>query len=421
MTRIAATYEMESPVGLARAAEVVAGEQSTGTFTRLASETDALRARSAARVEAVSVTEIRDVPSLPCRLTGDRYERGRVTISWPYETVGPSLPNLLATVAGNLFELAECSAIRLLSLDLPDAVIAAQPGPAFGIAGTRRLAGAPDGPLIGTIVKPSVGLDPDETAALAGTLARAGIDFVKDDELQADGPACPFDARARAVMAALHGAAEATGRLAMYAFNLTGEVDEMRARLDLLGQLGATCAMVSLNSVGLAGLRALRDHSALPIHGHRNGWGLLSRSPDIGIAFPAMQALWRLAGADHLHVNGLSNKFSEPDATVIEAARSVQAPLGPSSGPGDPALPVFSSAQTAWQVGPTMAALGNDDFLLCAGGGIMAHPGGPAAGIASLREAAEAQRLGRSPEDHARHRPALAAALDAFRGAVSRS
>ena len=69
----------------------------------------------------------------------------------------------------------------------------AYPGPRFGVAGTRRLAGVEGRPLIGTIIKPSVGLGPEETAALVDELCRAGIDFIKDDELQSDGPACPFD------------------------------------------------------------------------------------------------------------------------------------------------------------------------------------------------------------------------------------
>ena len=170
MTRLQATYEIESPVGVARAAEVIAGEQSTGTFIRLASETDDLRARSAARVEAVEVTGSSDHPALPCRLKADRYEQGRITLSWPVDTFGPSLPNILATVAGNLFELAEVSAIRLLSLDIPDSIAAACPGPQFGVAGTRALMGVATGPMIGTIVKPSVGLSAAETAALAGIL-----------------------------------------------------------------------------------------------------------------------------------------------------------------------------------------------------------------------------------------------------------
>lgn len=418
MTRLGATYEIESPVGVARAAEVMAGEQSTGTFIRLVSETDALRDRAAARIDAIEITGSADHPALPCRLSGDTFERGRVRISWPMENFGFSLPNILATVAGNLFELAELSAIRLVSLDIPDTLARACPGPQFGITGTRKLMGVQSGPMIGTIVKPSVGLSAEETAALARDLARAGIDFIKDDELQANGPANPLDDRARLVMDALNEAAQKAGRKVMYAFNITDEIDMMRRNLDMLERRGATCAMVSLNSIGLAGLRAVRDHSSLPIHAHRNGWGLLSRSPHIGIAFPAMQKLWRLAGADHLHVNGLANKFTEPDAVVTEAAQSVQA--GVTKAHAHTALPVFSSGQTAWQVGPTMELLGNDDFLFCAGGGIMSHPDGPAAGITSLRQAAEAQKAGVAAEDYAKEHPELKRALETFKGAVNR-
>jgi ribulose-bisphosphate carboxylase large chain len=419
MTRLTATYEIESPVGVQRAAEVMAGEQSTGTFVRLASETDALRGRSAARLDLINITGTSYHPALPCRLSAATFEQGRVTISWPMDNFGPSLPNILATVAGNLFELAELSAIRLVDLGMPDPLVEGCPGPQFGITGTRKLMGVPSGPMIGTIIKPSVGLSAEQTAALAGELAQAGIDFIKDDELQGNGPVCPFDERAKLVMHVLNKAAQRAGRKVMYAFNITDEIDVMRRNIDLLERIGATCAMVSLNSIGLAGLRAVRDHSPLPIHAHRNGWGLMSRSPHVGIDYLAMQKLWRLAGSDHLHVNGLANKFTESETVVASAARAVQAPLNDVT--PHAALPVFSSGQTAWQVGPSMELLGNDDFLFCAGGGIMSHPDGSAAGITSLRQAAAAQKAGESVEDYAKDHPELAAALATFEGAVNRS
>ena len=37
-------------------------------------------------------------------------------------------------------------------------------------------------PIIGTIVKPALGLRPHETAALVGELVEADVDFIKDDE-----------------------------------------------------------------------------------------------------------------------------------------------------------------------------------------------------------------------------------------------
>lgn len=414
--RIEADYLIQTAFEPARAAEVMAGEQSSGTFVALPGETAELMARAAARVERLEIVGDASAPSLPGagRPPGDGvlWRQAHVTLSWPLANLGPSLPNLVAAVAGNLFELKAFSGLRLLDLRLPVAFAQRYPGPRFGIAGTRRLAGVDGRPLIGTIVKPSVGLSPTETAALVGVLARAGLDFVKDDELQADGPSCPFEARVEAVMREVDRAADRTGRKIMVAFNLTGEIDEMRRRHDLVLARGGTCVMASLNSVGIAGIVELARHSQLPVHAHRNGWGALTRAPLLGWSYPAWSKLWRLAGCDHMHVNGLANKFCESDESVLASARSLGKPLFEEAPMR--AMPVFSSGQTVHQAWTTWAALGSPDLIHAAGGGIMAHPQGVAAGVTAFRDAWDAAMAGVSPEDARRGRPALAAALAAF-------
>ena len=411
--RIEADYLIETPGDAMAAAEAMAGEQSSGTFVRVPGETPQLHARAGARVEALKVVETVPDPSLPGGATGDSYTRARVTLSWPLDNIGVDLTNLVATVAGNLFELRQFSGLRLLGIRPPDAFAAAYPGPKHGIAGTRALSGVEAGPLIGTIIKPSVGFDAKQTAELVQTLARAGIDFIKDDELQADGPHCPFEERARAVMRVINDHADRTGKKVMYAFNLTGEIDAMRRRHDLVRDLGGTCVMVSLNSVGIAGMLGLSRHSGLPIHAHRNGWGYLSRAPMLGWDYAAWSKLWRLAGADHMHVNGLQNKFSEGDDSVIASAQSLLTPMFADK-PCIP-MPVFSSGQTAIQPPETYRRLGSSDCIYAAGGGIMAHPDGPAAGVQSLRDAWDAATRGISSQTYAQDHPALAAALEAYR------
>ena len=407
--RIHATYWLETGDDPARAAEVIAGEQSSGTFVALPSETPALKARSGARVERLEVLDEVASPSLAGGMASNTYRRCTLELSWPLENIGPSLPNLMSTIAGNLFELRQVSGLRLTDLQLPAAFGAAYPGPAFGIDGTRKLTNVQHGPLIGTIIKPSVGLSVAETAHHVHELVTGGIDFIKDDELQADGTYCPFDERVRAVMRVVNEAAERTGKKAMVAFNLTGDLDEMRRRHDLVLAQGGTCIMVCLNSVGLVGLRELRRHSQLPIHAHRAGWGYLSRSPQLGWDFAPWQKIWRLAGADHLHVNGLRNKFSESDESVIAAARSVLAPVMPSA----PmiAMPVFSSGQTGLQAADTYAALGCADLIHTVGGGIFGHPSGVAAGVSALREAWVAAIEGVPLAQQAESNPALHEAL----------
>ena len=180
---------------------------------------------------------------------------------------------------------------------------------------------------------------------------------------------------------------------------------------------GGTCVMVSLNSVGLVGVAHLRRHSELPIHGHRNGWGMLTRFPYLGMEFAAYQKLWRLAGVDHLHVNGLQNKFWEPDESVV---RSIKACLRPMFNESDRAMPVISSGQWGGQAPETYRRARSVDLMYLAGGGIVAHPGGPAAGVAAIKQAWEATKNDISLEEYAREQPELRIAMETF-GSLSPS
>lgn len=413
--RIEADYLLETPDDPERTAATIAGEQSSGTFVRVPGETPELLERAAARVVKLEVidrfTGQRALPTVRPAPDNERLTRALLTLSWPLATLGPSLPNLMATVAGNLFELRQVSGLRLLDIRLPEPFAATYPGPKFGVEGTRRLAGVHGRPLIGTIIKPSVGFSAEDTATLVARLCDAGIDFIKDDELQADGPICPFNERVVAVMREINQCADRTGKKPMYAFNLTGDLDEMKRRHDLLLKQGATCLMVSLNSVGLVGMIELAKFSQLPVHAHRNGWGYLSRHPLLGWSFAAWSKFWRLAGADHMHVNGLANKFSEPDESVIESARSCREPMFASR--PCTVMPVFSSGQGVTQVPDTYAAVNTTDLIVTAGGGILAHPGGPGAGVSALREAWDAALKGVPQADYARTHPALQTALGA--------
>ncbi|MEO7599625.1 MAG: RuBisCO large subunit C-terminal-like domain-containing protein, partial [Opitutus sp.] len=276
---IIAHYLVETPHAVEFAAETIAGEQSSGTFVAVPGETPELKARARARVTAIEQLECVDQPSLPgsrppAGHTGPvKYHRARITIEFPFDNIGTNLATLLATICGNLYELKELSAVKLLDVQLPAEFAARYSGPTFGIAGTRRLCGVADRPLIGTIVKPSVGLSPAQTAELVRTLGEAGIDFIKDDELQADSPHSPFVERVAAVMRVINPLADRTGRKVMYAFNLTDDYEAMRRHHDVVLAAGGTCVMASLHSVGFAALAEFRRHCQLPIHGHRNGWG----------------------------------------------------------------------------------------------------------------------------------------------------
>jgi len=333
MERVFATYHIETPLPVEKAAAVLAGEQSSGTFVAVPGETAELKERFAARVEKSTPLETVSQPSLPGGPGKGPFQRAEIVVSWSLENFGPNLPVLVSTVQGNLYELSQFSGLKLMDLGLPEPFTKHFRGPRFGVAGCRDLTKVHNRPLVGTIIKPSIGLTPEQTAALVQTLVDAGIDFIKDDELMSDPPHSPFDARVDAVMRVINAHAERTGKKVMYAFNLSGELDAMQRHYEKIVRSGGTCAMISLNSVGLAGAKKICDLGALAIHGHRNGWGALNRHPWLGIEFPAYQKLWRLAGVDQIHVNGIANKFWESDDSVVRSIESCLKPLCGSKGP----------------------------------------------------------------------------------------
>jgi ribulose-bisphosphate carboxylase large chain len=411
-----ATYLVETPLPFVAVAEVMAGEQSCGTFTRVEGETDELRER--ARAEVVTIRDLGEVAEPSVRSSWlDRKgksapsRRGEVVVRFPVANVGVNLSTLAATVAGNLFDLGEVTGLRLESLRLRGTYRKQYALPRHGIAGTRRLTGADHGALIGSIIKPNVGLRSEEIASLVECLCAAGLDFIKDDEIAANPVHAPLSTRIPAVMAAVRRHQDRTGKHVMVAFNITDETDAMRCHADLVAREGGSCVMASLNWCGFSGIETLRRSTDLVIHGHRNGYGAFSRHPALGIGFQAYQTLWRLAGVDHMHVHGLGGKFAQTDDEVVESAKDCLAPL---SDLDDRVMPAFSSGQWAGTVEQTYRSLNTSDLLFMAGGGIMAHPGGPTEGVASIRAAWRAVEAGESIDQARTHHRALADAFSFF-------
>ena len=396
MERITASYYIETPYAPEKAAAVLAGEQSSGTFVAVPGETEELKQRFAARVEAIELLEAVDEPAIPGAGSKEgKYHRAIVKVSWSIENFGYNLPVMVSTLQGNLYEITQFTGLKLMDIELPASFGEKYKGPAFGIEGCRQLTNVYERPLIGTIIKPSIGLSPGDTAAIVKTLAGAGIDFVKDDELLSSSANSSFNDRVDAVMKVINAHADKTGKKVMYAFNITGEMDEMLQRYEKIVDSGGTCAMISINSVGLSATKKICDKRQLAIHGHRNGWGMLTRHPLLGIDFKAYQKLWRLAGADQLHVNGIQNKFWESDDSVV---RSIEACLTKMYD-HKTVMPVVSSGQWGGQAFETYRRTRTVDLLYMAGGGIMAHPMGPVAGVIALQQAWSAAVDGMSLEE----------------------
>lgn len=414
--RIIAKYLIETAHPVEKAVAVLAGEQSSGTFVKVPGETAELTEKYGAKVESIEILGESTTPYLndskpPKGVAQAIFQKARIEISWNYDNVGANLPTLMATVAGNLFELSQFSGLKLLDIELPQTYKAHYPGPKFSIEGTQKLAGVHQRPIIGTIIKPSVGLSPEQNAEQVKTLIEGGVDFIKDDELMADPPHSPFEKRVQLAMYQINKYADATGKKVMYAFNLSGDLDDMKRRHDIVLKNEGTCIMMSLNWVGISAVHQMCQFTQLPVHGHRNGWGMFYRPELMGMSFPVYKKIFSLAGIDHLHTNGLRNKFCESDESVLNAIHACQSETGGSY----KVMPVISSGQWADQAADTYAKVGNADLMYLCGGGITAHPDGIKAGVESIRIAWEEGMKGNQLQDIAHKYPVIQKAL-AFYG-----
>ncbi len=409
---IVLTYLIETPGSTEALAAKIASDQSTGTFVALPGETPELKARVAARVLALRPLAPAASPSFPGADDG-LFNRAEADIGFPLEAVGTDLAALMTIAIGGTFSIKQLTGIRVVDMRLPEAFRGVYPGPKFGIDGSRRLTGVADRPLIGSIVKPALGLRPAETAEMVRELVESGVDFIKDDEKLMSPAYSPFAERVKAVMPIILDHEQKTGKKVMYAFGISHvDPDQMMRNHDLVVEAGGDAAVVNINSVGMGGVAFLRKRSDLVIHAHRNGWDILTRHPGLGMDFKVWQQFWRLLGVDQFQVNGISAKYWEPDESFVASFKAVMTPIFE---PRDRALPVACSGQWGGQAPETFRRTGRTlDLMYLCGGGIVSHPGGPAAGVRAVQQAWQATVEGIDLDTYARTHPELQQSLSKF-------
>ncbi len=411
---ITLTYLIETAGNPEALAAQIASDQSTGTFVAVPGETEELKNRVAARVVALRPLPPVAVPSFPSDAAGP-FNRAEADIAFPFEAIGTDLAALMTIAIGGVYSIRGFTGIRIIDMKLPEAFGKAWPGPQFGVAGTRRLTGVHDRPIIGTIIKPALGLRPHETAALVRDVIDAGVDFVKDDEKLMSPAYSPLEARVKAIMPMILEREQKTGRKVMYAWGISAtDPDEMMRNHDVVVKHGGNCAVININSIGFGAFAFLRKRSGLVLHAHRNGWDILTRHPGLGMDFRVWQQFWRLLGVDQFQINGIRVKYWEPDESFVRSFKAITTPL---FAPADCPLPVAGSGQWGGQAPETYERTGRTlDLLYLCGGGIVSHPGGAGAGVKAVRQAWEAAVAGIPLEDYAKDHPELAQSIAAFAG-----
>ena len=139
-------------------------------------------------------------------------EKELVWIAYPWRLFdrGGNVQNILTYVAGNVFGMKEVKALKLLDVWFPPAMLEQYDGPSYTLADMRNYLGVYNRPILGTIIKPKMGLTSAEYAEVCYDFWVGGGDFVKNDEPQANQDFCPYDKMVKHVKEAMDKAVKET-------------------------------------------------------------------------------------------------------------------------------------------------------------------------------------------------------------------
>ena len=376
-------------LSLERAAEITAGESSTGTWTRVLG----LSPERSKELQP-HVFEIKE---------------SNVKIAYPQELFeAGSIPQMMSSIAGNIFGMKAVKNLRLQDFTLPPSMVKPFSGPAFGIQGIREIVKVKDRPLVGTIVKPKVGLNEKEHAKVAYESWVGGLDLVKDDENLTSMKFNKFEKRIIETLKLREKAEKETGEKKLYVANVTAETEEMIRRAEFVKEHGGRVAMVDIISTGWSAVQTLRNQDlGLIIHGHRAGHAAVDRNTKHGISMLVIAKIARLLGVDQLHIGTADIGKMSQDDDVIALENVLRDELYHIK----PSFPIASGGLHPGMTSKLVERMGKN-VIYQYGGGCHGHPDGTRAGAMAIRQSLEATMEGIPLEEYAEDHPELGKALE---------
>ena len=384
-------YVEPEGISLKEAAGGVAAESSVGTWTELTTIKPYVE-KLAARVFSIKGNNIR--------------------VAYPIELFEPgNMPNILSSVAGNVFGLRALKNLRLNDIVLPRELVQSFKGPEYGIDGIRELLGVKDRPLVGTIIKPKLGLKTKDHAQVAYDAWVGGCDVVKDDENLSSQRFNPFDDRVVETLEMRDQAEQETGEKKVYMVNITSETEEMLKRAQFVKDHGGRYLMIDILTCGFSALQTLREQDfGFVIHAHRAGHAAFTKNTKHGVSMKVIAKVARIIGVDQLHVGTVVGKMSETREEVSENCEALKTDM---YGLNE-VMPVASGGLYPGLVPALMSFFGND-FVIQAGGGIHGHTDGTVSGAMAMRQAVDAVLHGVSLKEYAKTHKELQTALELWK------
>ena len=389
-----------------QACEEIAKEGSIGTWTEISTMSEDIAKRL--RPSAFAINKEKNI--IKIAYTHELFEAGNMS-------------QILSAIAGNIYGMKALKNLRLLDVSFPQEIIQAYKGPKFGIKGIQDLTKVKDRPLLGTIVKPKVGLNELEHAKVCGQAWRGGLDIVKDDENLTSMSFNKFEKRIEETLKVRDKIENETGEKKIYMPNITAPITTMKKRADFVIDHGGEYIMLDVLTVGFSGVQEIRDYlddKNIVIHAHRAMHAALTRNKKHGMTMLSIAKIMRLIGVDQLHTGTVVGKMEGGKQEVIEINQAITQPtvqgnnetlLSQNWGDIKPVLPVASGGLSPLDVPQLIKILGKD-MVFQFGGGCHGHPEGTEAGARAIRQAAYAALEGNSLEAYAQTHSELQKALN---------
>jgi ribulose-bisphosphate carboxylase large chain len=381
---------------------ITAGESSVGTWTEISTVNKKTQAKITPRVYYL------DPKNKRCRIAYpiDLFELG-------------NLPEILSSIGGNIYGMKSVEGILWEDVNIPKKMLDSFKGPQFGIQGVRKYLKVYDRPLVGTIVKPKVGLNEKEHAQVAYDSWVGGCDIVKDDENLTSQTFNEFKKRFMLTIKMCKKAEKVTREKKVYLINCTASVKEMEKRIKFVEANGGNYIMLDIITLGWSALQYARDITKLPIHAHRAGHAMFDRNPDHGMSMEVIAQLSRMVGVDTLHIGTAYGKMTGSKKEVLHIEEEIESKFTKKtkehlSQKWYKVKPVFGVASGGVYPGivDKIIKFMGKDVVIQAGGGVHGNKLGTQAGARAMRQAVDATLRGISLKKHAKTHPELKMALD---------
>lgn len=399
----------------------VKGEDFLGAATEVASESS-----TGSNMRVGTATKFSD--DLNAKVYKIDKKKNLVWIAFPIDIFdrGGNVQNIMTYIAGNIYGMGNLVALKLLDVWFPQKMLKRHDGPSYTLTQMKKYLGIKNRPVLGTIVKPKIGLKPKEFAKVCYEFWMGGGDFVKFDEPQADQVFCPFKDVVKEIAKVMEKVKKETGRNKVMSINISSpDYDTMLERAAFVKKTmkkGSYAFLVDGLTAGWMAVQTARKHFPdVFIHFHRAGHGAYTRPENMfGMSVPVLTAFARLAGASGMHTGTAGIGKMKGDKEDVLAAHIA---LGKKSkglffeqewkGINECA-PIASGGLNPVKLPRVINAFGTTDFITTMGAGCHSHPRGTRVGATALVQSCEAWQKGVSLKEYASSHVELKEALAFF-------